>query len=903
MVLASVAVHLQWVRTAERAFAGAGPYEGSAADSQDIVDDAKAGERAKAAVEKRYRAEGSARRTGATTLRIVQGSGTRADQWHAAAKHRLVLDPDDPMTGDLRRGAEDPADWLPVELGITTGDDECATSALGAYKAAEPFEQDGPKKPAYAYARADMWWFTNFDQCGTPTGGPAANVFIILNVKKGLLGDKGLYDHWKVTVESPDQPIIAVEGGTTLRQSAARAELILSAKGKVYVSLGRPRSAGTGSVSNLAALGAVLQSYRSPNREAAGLLFAVAAVTCCLAVPFVRRWAPLATRTRWTAAAVTGGALTGATLMYALAGSDELPWSGWWEYAGRGMPLVVWWWVVLPLLLAAFGARISGGRPPRVRQLLPLLLPSLLLVWPVVLLAERARSAVAAVPIVVAAASAGLVAHVLRRRLLGPAGRRWAATAAAGVWLAILAAGPGTGLPDIWAAPPILFDPDAELANQVAMGFLSWCWPVALWPVLASLVRGRWVAATVVLFLWWALAVPDADVGGDGWTKVTGGPWVTVGIHPTVAANLPLVIVETTVLGGALLLAWQQGRMHGVWPVHVRTVVGALGVAAVGSQLTRVGFSMFDGYEQTSGACFAVGIAALGFAWLLPPAAESRALRLHSTRAPTHNRLVHALLKDETLAAGRREFLSSSRTALAAGDLTARQWSTRWHALGALGARATAPHRSVALRAAALGTSGGRSAWRNGVAAAVLLTGLTLPWLLYTLPSRLTEIGYDLSDIVDVWTNALRWSLYGFVYGYAYSWLRGGTPIGKALCLLAVVLPAELAELLYQDLEPGRFGISLLLTAGNCLAVFLVLGLYWEARLVRAAGLRWGQIRNFRSLSATAVPATTVLVAAATALATAMVGVWVSPEAGPDSNTPTGQSSVSGSPTPGAEGH
>lgn len=169
VVLASVAVHLQWVRTAERAYAGAGPYAGSAADSQDDVDDAKAGERAKAAVEKRYRAEG--RRTGATTLRIVPGSGTRADQWHATAKHRLVLDPDDPMTGDLRRGAEDPADWLPLELGITTGYEECATSALDAYKATEPFKQDGPKKPAYAYARADTGWFTSFDQCGAPTGG------------------------------------------------------------------------------------------------------------------------------------------------------------------------------------------------------------------------------------------------------------------------------------------------------------------------------------------------------------------------------------------------------------------------------------------------------------------------------------------------------------------------------------------------------------------------------------------------------------------------------------------------------------------------------------------------------------------------------------------------------------
>lgn len=592
-----------------------------------------------------------------------------------------------------------------------------------------------------------------------------------------------------------------------------------------------------------------------------------------------------------------GGILTGATLVYALTGTYASL-SPWWAYPGRGVFLAVWWWTLLPFLLGVFVVRATTGRAPGARELLPSLAPSALLLVPTGVLAATGRTPMPLVTAVAVAAVTASVAYALKRGALGPAGRRWAATAAGCVWLAVLVAGPGTGLPALSYSP--FFD-TWSTANTFALAVLSWGWGAVLWHVLVAVGHQGWLMRGLGVVLGWIVFQAASDQNWVyAWLTGPDGVWTAVGIYPGYAANWPHSSAQLLVLLVALMVLQTHSRTDGNWPPYARTAVLALGIAAVNTGLDKYQLVMFGDELQRSGFYLSVTIAALGFAWLLPSDAESRAVWRHNTNPAAHNRRMHALLKDQTLAASRREFLTASRSALAGGELTARQWSARWRALRALGPRRTAPQQSLALRLVALGTSGGMGAWRNGVVAAVLLTVLSLPWLGYTVPLLLGAT--KSADDFDSWSHALHWSLYGFIYGYAYSWPRGGTPLGKAMCLLAVVLPAELAQLFYRDLEPGAFGISLLLTTGNCLAVFLLLGLTWEARLVRAAGLPWGQIRNFRSLSATAVPATTVLVAVATALATAMVGVLVTPDNGPVSETPEPRPSVSGSPTPGSEG-
>ncbi|MEU6554594.1 hypothetical protein ABZ915_30615 [Streptomyces sp. NPDC046915] len=890
-VSAAVGVHVQWVRTAEHTYADrvVDPEADAGTSSRD--------RQARAAAEKTYRAKGRPTRTGTTVISVAPVPHSGGSAWRLTARSRIALRPGDPMIDDLRRDDQNPADWLPFELSVKSGSDDCEADYPLPHPAREWLRQDGPRTTVYASVTATARWAWSPTACSGP-GGDWAFILVTLESDKGAIGTHGLYDRWTVDLTSDVNPVYALDGGTTLRQSATGAEVVLPARGVVSISLDGPETSRVVGGGDLAQLGSVLQSYRSEQREALALLAAVAAVAGFLVVPFLRGWAPPATRTRWTAAAAVAAVLTAATMEYALTAENRVPWTGWWESAGRGMPLVVWGWVLLPFLLGAFVVRATRHRPPRLRELLPFLVPSVLSAVPAIVLGAADRPGTAAVFLGAAAVTAAATALLLRRGLLGTAGSRWAMTAAAGVWLAVLTAGPGTGLPTN-LDPPAGLGGAVGAANQAAAYFLTWCWPAACWLLLASFGWPRWVAPTAGLALWLALAMPDASDSIQLWWKEPGGPWSLVGVFPTVAAGRPLTVVQASVLLTVFLTLWRRGRTIASWPPHVRALVVTVGVTAVASQLTRDGFSMLDSDAQRSGDFFAVTIAALGFAWLLPAGTGKRAARLHGTLPHAHNRRIHALLKDEILAAGRREYLSASRTALAEGELTPREWSTRWRRLGALGPHGMAPQRSMALRLAALGSSGGRSAWRNGLAGAVLLAVLSLPWVLYTFPSRLADTSFQLNDVIDEWVCALHWPLYGFVYGYAYPWLRGGSPIGKALCLLAVVLPAEWAELLYQNRDVNRFGVFLLLTAGNCLAVVLVLGLYWEARLVRAAGLRWGNIRNFRSLSAVAVPATTVLVAATTALATAMVGMWVSPDSGPATEAPNSRPSAGASRTPG----
>jgi hypothetical protein len=876
VLLALVATHVEWVRTAERVYASsvAGAESASELAPEDEAD-------AQAKLARWYRENKPSSRTGRTTLRIRPAPGLETARWEVTAKHKLALAPEDPMVEDFRRDQEDLDQWLPLELFV--GGDGCPADDFDTDADDDRLEQAGQSATVYALEVSKETWAGS----GVDCTGEATHLFA--DVKKGWLGKSGLYDRWTLTVDTPQRPILAVEGATVLSQSAHRAELLIPARGLVRVTLGT--TAKTSNPGDLEVLAEAAQSYRSVWREASALLVAVTAVTCCWVLPFLQRWAPNATRARWSAAAVASGVLTTATLAYALASTREVE-APWWEYAGSGMPLVAWWWVLLPFLLGAFVIRAATVRPPQLRQLLPLsLVPGVVPLIPALVLAATGRTAAPLLPVSVGAVVTALVALVLNRGVLGPIGRRWAATVATGVWMVFLSVVPGTGLPNY---------ADGDWVNSLVAGALSWGWAALLWPVLMALGWRWWTASVLVGTVWCLLAIgAEIDDGAHSWIQREDGSWLSFGVGADVAANRPLLTMQTVLVCCALLYLSRHVCTGGKWPPHLRAVASGLGILAVATAVAQFDFVSFGEDDvQRSGRYLAVAIAAVGFAVLLPQSAESRAARLQAVTSRAHNHRMHALLKDQTLEASRREFLAASRTALAEGELTAREWSRRWKKLGALGARGTAPQHSVALRLAALGSSGGRDAWRNGVAGAVLLTVGSLPWLCYTLPPLLS-VTSQVDNTVQVWAYALRWPLYGFVYGYAYSWLRGGTPLGKAMCLLAVVLTAELTQLLYQGLKPGAFGVSLLLTTGNCLAVFLVLGLYWEVRLVRAAGLRWGQIRNFKSFSAIAVPATTVLVAAATAMATAMVGVWVAPGSAPPAENPTDQPSATAPRDPG----
>ncbi|MEU5316973.1 hypothetical protein AB0G67_09635 [Streptomyces sp. NPDC021056] len=887
LLLVALAVgvsHVGWLRAADGMRAEP-TRTAPPSESPNGTDDEE--ERARAAVEERYRAEGHPPRVGRTTLRVAPDDNV----WTATADHEVSLRPSDSMIADLRTGTQTLEDWLPFELRLGTGAKDCLGTALDGYTDDSRLAQRSPTSQAQASLRE---WASWVEDDGAVECIDNFAVITLIGTQ-GRLGEAGIYDTWTLTLDVPKRPILRIMGGTTLSQDTHHAELrVPEGVQVVTLVLGEPvervapdAPAKVDAQSDVEHLSALLQQETSL-REAIWLASALVAVSVWWVLPFVRSWSPPGSRRRWTTVAMTSCALTAALLLYGLAGSAGAPWPIW-LYPGRGAALALWGWLLLPFLLAAFAVRLPKGRPPRQRELLPMLIPSLALPVVAVLITTVEGSKWPLLSLGAVALTTVGVVVVLRRGLVGAAGRRWTSVAAGAVWLTVLGVGPGLGV-----ATEDRASGWSDL-NVLVLMVLAWGWEaLALFVVARRVWLGRvgWVLLAVHSFL----PILFLHEGLPLWLQGADDTWLLIGFYPTVAASYYPGTVLYLAFAIALWCLWMHGKRHRGWPSQVRTVAVGLGIAGVATGLAAYGFSMFgDLTAQRGGYYAALLVGAVGFAWLLPPSAETRAVRLHDTRPAAHNRLVHALLKDQALAAGRREFLSSSRTALAEGELTARQWSARWRHLGALGERGTAPQHSVNLRLAALGTSGGRTALRNGLAAAVLLAALCVPWMLYTVPTPLSD---DDPNDEQVWTHALRWAVYGFVYGYAYSWIRGGSPIGKALSLLAVILPAELAQLLYRGLTPEDFAVSLLLTTGNCLAVFLVLGLYWEARLVRAAGLRWGQIRNFRSLSAAAIPATTVLVASATALATAMVGAWIAPETNPTPTNPGAGASVSAEPSP-----
>lgn len=897
-----VAVHVAWVQAADDAFTDrvaveeesdatvpsptiASPSSGTDPEAQD-----------RAEAQQRYQTAGL-RRSGRTVVRVEKDP---VGEWKAKVRHELTLRSDDPMTADLRSRAQDLEAWLPFTLTITSypGSEDCERAYEDSRRSW--LEQRGPQQAVQGVHTSELSWSETNWCLGESTA-------VVVTLVKGWNGKAGLYEDWTFVVESGVRPPFGVVGAATLSQSANRVELRLPEGRKTVVELTESDDTVVPSFqgpTDLEVFATWLQEDASPTLEAVLLLAALTVLTCCWAVPFIRGWAQPAACRRWIVLTLTAGGLTCATLTYDLLGVHPL-WQAWWAYPGRGQLLVTWWWVLLPFLLGAFAVRVASGRPPRSRDLLPFTAPSMALLVPVAVLSVTDPSVLALAPAAGGLAAAVLTSHALRRGVLGQVGQRWRATCVGAVLLTALALGPGTGLPARVDFPDNADDYEYHLvvpwawANLIASSTLNWLWPATLCTVVAAFAWRRWLAPALALLLWCAMTLPDLAWWASTeyiWARRGADrPWTYFGVEPEWAASAPLTVLQTTALCTALLFLWRCSRQDQRWPSSVRAAALSLGVTAAATPLTLSWFTLIADDSVSSGPYLALTLGTLGFAWLLPRSAAAKAARLNNTSPRAHSRRMRALLKDQAMAAGRRDFLATSRSDLASGDLSTSQWSARWRELGGL-----AGQRSLALRLAALGTSGGHGAWGSGVMAAGLLAFLSLPWFILALPSYLDDLvlPYDLPAVIDALSYAARWPLYGFVYGYAYSWLRGRTPLAKAMCLLIVVLPVESAQLLDQDLALNAFGARVLLSAGNCLAAFLILGLYWEARLVRSAGLRWGQIRNFRTLSALAVPVTTVFVAVATAMATAIIGIWIAPSGESPADPPKGAASVSESPTP-----
>jgi hypothetical protein len=278
-------------------------------------------------------------------------------------------------------------------------------------------------------------------------------------------------------------------------------------------------------------------------------------------------------------------------------------------------------------------------------------------------------------------------------------------------------------------------------------------------------------------------------------------------------------------------------------------------------------------------------LAALALWWLLSSPDVTRGIRLLQVTVPVHRRLVRIEERRRLLAAGLQHLNQMAKSRLATGELSVGELDRLvgdldMSSVSPAGSRAT---EYITAREAALGSAAGYSPWQNCVTSARLAALLAGPVMIYEgvaliLSSRRSDnldYLYGISYI-DFLRHVLRWVAYGVFFGYLYPALRGRRPITKSFYLLPAILLPQLVEVGLAGNTRSTVLFAACILLGQTVFFCAALGLLWERRLVLAAGMEWGRLRDSRSIGSLAVPATTVIVAAATAVAVAFANAAVS---------------------------
>ncbi|MFJ1610783.1 hypothetical protein ACIOHS_46925 [Streptomyces sp. NPDC088253] len=554
-----------------------------------------------------------------------------------------------------------------------------------------------------------------------------------------------------------------------------------------------------------------------------------------------------------------------------------------------GPALGLWLWYVLPMAGWWFSRRLATHRPP---SSLVLSVCGGSAVFPFVLVAAGGwRPTVhECLWMALSAACGSAVTGLLLQGRKGSAARRWAASAGTLVWI--------FGLVLLLSRSPMMAGVgmlvlQTHWLDVAAVLVLSW--PAAAW--LTSLVgpvlrRSPKPAAQLICFtlLWGTLTAPFLIAWAMNLQTAVGGPWSAYRTaFFTGYTGFPICVM--TVCGVILQIVYllRRGAAGGggraVEPVgRVLLVCGA--ALALGSPGLRT-LTMW-------GESLGVLLAALGALVLIPPGSARTAAKFRRVTRKAHAGFMDRWVRTQLLWDTRADFQRAARSSLT-GDMGMSNFSDRWRELDVPGRCGDPATRLARAKRFALGSSAGVAPRVAGLAGAALAQLLALPWATYKLVTG-GAVGADSSMpfYLGEVSQTLRfghWAVYGFIFGYFYTLLRGLTPIGKAGILMLVVLPAEILPMVTLTVDPQYTrdpswtdtAVECGVLAGQTFVICMGLGLCWEWWLARVAAMKWSQVRNFRRLSSITVPAGTVLVAAATAFATVVAGTWAQQELVPPS--------------------
>lgn len=260
------------------------------------------------------------------------------------------------------------------------------------------------------------------------------------------------------------------------------------------------------------------------------------------------------------------------------------------------------------------------------------------------------------------------------------------------------------------------------------------------------------------------------------------------------------------------------------------------------------------------------------FWFLLPDAKADFAYRLSRLSTGAYVRLMHAEARNRLHRQAWFGFHRSAAGSLSTEETGTRDFELKWRAF----ADRAVPVTGGSSRSTnpAIASSAARTPRQNGMETGLLGLVFAIPVVVIDLRSwESIYPGVSLSELAMLAMHILRWVIYAAFYGYFYPRLPGHVPVAKSTYFLAAVLLPELTLIPLTAPYSTRETLTVLLLRTGEIVVFCYgLGLSWEIRLARLAGLPWSGLRDLRRLSAVTAPAATVIVAAATTIATALAG-------------------------------
>lgn len=318
------------------------------------------------------------------------------------------------------------------------------------------------------------------------------------------------------------------------------------------------------------------------------------------------------------------------------------------------------------------------------------------------------------------------------------------------------------------------------------------------------------------------------------------------------------------------------------------------GVLLVGLSISP----LLAGFSFMASDVIACVIGVLAFWLLLPQAKADAAFRLSRISPGAYVRLMRLEARNRVYRQAWTRYHKSASGSLGAAETEAAEFEQKWNELAerAMPSRKRRP----TFTSPALSSSAARTPLRNALDVGILGLVFAIPVVIMDLRSwewLFPEM--SLAQLLTVVLHMLRWVVYGAFYGYFYTRLPGHLPVVKSTFFFLAILLPELILIPLSTPYTTRDAITVLLLRTGAVVVFCYgLGLSWEIRLARLAGMPWNGLRDLRRLSTVTAPAITVIVAVATTVATALAGAATVAmlQSGPE--TPAAPATPPASPTP-----